>query len=344
MQVQSEGQESRRLGLILLNMGGPKDLDAVEPFLYNLFADPEIIVLPRLLRPFQKPLAWLISKFRTPSTSDMYQQIGNGSPILQITNQLGSEMEQYFSNGFDYIYSSSLMRYTPPRANEVIKKLQEEDINTIILFSQYPHYAESTSGSSFNEFYQELEKVDYNPKIIEVKEWGTEPEYLNWWKRGIINTFEKNDIPLNENTHLIFSAHGLPMRYVNAGEEYPNRILEAAELIMDKLGDIPKQISTHVSFQSQAGPIEWTKPYTDELIDEIAEENGEYIVIVPLGFVSNHVETLYEIDILYKDQAEDLGITNYYSIDVPDADPKYAKEISEMVKRIIGDELYSTSK
>jgi len=334
MQNLEQVKDGGKLGIVLLNMGGPKTLDDIRPFLYNLFVDPDIIDLPRLLKPLQKPIAWLIAKFRTPTTTEMYRQIGNGSPILEITSNLAEKIATQMTTNQMSVNATVAMRYTYPRAKDAIEQLQAQQIDQVILFSQYPHQASYTTGSSLNDFYQALEDSEYQPrKIIEIKEWGTEPEYITWWTIAIRRIFEEHQIPLNQATHLIFSAHGLPQRYVDQGEKYPDRIREAAGQVMREIDAICSKITSHVSFQSQAGPVEWTKPYTDELIRKIAEEEGQIIVVVPLGFVSNHVETLYELDILYRNEATENGILKYYRVDVPDDDDHYAMQMAELIGR-----------
>lgn len=334
MQKEQAPLQSKKVGIVLLNMGGPKDLEAVRPFLFNLFADGDIINLPLLIKPFQKQIALLIAKIRTPSTSKMYEQIGGGSPILPITEDLGNKLIEQLNTSKTNFVSAVAMRYTKPGSEDAVKKLINENVTDVILFSQYPHFADSTSGSSLRDFYAAVNKYDYYPdSITEIDEWGTEPEYLEWWISGIKEKLEGLSVPLNKNVHLIFSAHGLPKRYIDRGETYPDRVKDAVDLIVNDLGEIADQISIHLSFQSQAGPIEWTKPYTDELLKEIADNNGKAVIIVPIGFVSNHVETLYEIDILYKNQALEAGIEIYERVEVPDANENYAEMIANLVRR-----------
>jgi ferrochelatase len=315
----------QKIGIVFLGMGGPSDLDEVRPFLYNLFSDPDIINLPFLLKPFQKMIAWMIAKFRTPQTKQMYQQIGNGSPIISITaNHANLVEEELRSKGIN-AKCYPCMRYTEPRAKTVVDEIRKEDFTDIVLYPQYPHYANATTGSSFNDFYKHY---NLNGAIThEISDWGMEEVYLNFWVEGIKNQLLK--YTATKNVHLLFSAHALPKRYIDAGEKYPEKVREAVDEIIRRVD--ASHISTHLSYQSQAGPVEWTRPYTTDKIKEIAKENPDVLIVVPIGFVSNHVETLYEIDILYADEAKEVGIPEFVRIEVPDADQMYSKQVAEMI-------------
>ena len=323
--------KNQKIGVILLSMGGPSNIDEVRPFLYNLFSDPDIIRLPFILKPFQKVLAWIIAKFRSPKTIEMYKSIGNGSPQLLITQKLAQKTEEILKNEGYNINCFVCMRYTSPRADEIVDLLENMNITDILLFTQYPHFTQSTTGSSFNDFYKTIEKRNRNYKIHEIKDWGSENFYLNWWVRKIEQKLVNKD--LSKDIHLIFSVHGLPKRYIDAGEDYPLRISNAVETIISQLGVMGRKVSTHLSYQSQTGPIEWTRPYTIDLLEDIASQNPSIVILIPFGFVSNHVETLYEIDIFIAQRAKKLGIENFSRVDVPDANEEYVNDISRLISQ-----------
>ncbi|MHA2248904.1 MAG: ferrochelatase [Candidatus Kariarchaeaceae archaeon] len=329
-------EKEGKLGIVLLNMGGPADINSVRPFLYELFSDQEIINFPKFLRPFQKPIAWLIAKFRAPKTKQMYDAIGGGSPIKKITEDLAISLEnELIENGVPSKVVVS-MRYAEPRSNEAISILERENIEKLVLFSQYPHYAKSTSGSSLNDFYTNIPKESFLNSIetIEIDDWGLEDEYISWWVAKIKEKLDATEI-LDNSIHIIFSAHGIPKKYVEAGEKYPERIEAAYYKILNQLGKVRTQVATHLAYQSRAGPVEWTQPYTDKLLIKIGQLEPSKVIIVPLGFVSNHVETLYEIDILFANIAKENGISDFSRVEVPDSDPLYAKNMSKLiVKRL----------
>ncbi len=307
-------------------MGGPSSLDEVEPFLYNLFSDPELIRLPFIIRLFQKPIAKLITKIRASKTKDMYRQIGNGSPILFHTLNLAKKIDLYFSElGYD-TKTSVAMRYSSPTAQQAIDEL---DIpGTIILFSQYPYYSEFTAGSSLSDFHRALSKKIWEtpPNIIELTDWGNEPEYISYYQEQL-----KKCIPLiknPENIHIVFSAHGLPKSYIKENDIYVKSINDSVIKIMEEL-DFPY----HISYQSRNGPMPWLEPYTDELIDRLSKV-ATAIIVVPLGFVNDHVETLYEIDILFRNIAESKGV-EFHRVNAPNDDDDYVRGVVNILRRKI---------
>jgi ferrochelatase len=325
-------QKKQKVGLVLLNMGGPPDLDSVRPFLYQLFSDPTLIKLPRFIRFLQKPLAWLIAKFRAPATKKMYQAIGNGSPIRTITEDLAQLLENELKSMEIDAKVVVAMRYTEPRATMAIETLEKHGTEKIILFSQYPHYADSTTGSSLSDFYNYLHRNEtlQLAEVIEIEDWGLENEYVQWWVNKVRDKIDKSE--LKDGIHVIFSAHGLPQRYIDQGETYPERLQLTVDEIVERL-ERNGQVTYHLAYQSKAGPFPWTQPYTEDVLKEIAVQDPSLVIMVPLGFVSNHVETLYEIDILYAGQAKELGIKNFDRVEVPDADPSYAKGITHLILR-----------
>lgn len=326
----------KKYGIVYFNMGGPDNLDEVRPFLYNLFSDGEIIDLPWLLKPIQKPLAWLIAKFRSKATKEMYGLIGGKSYTNEITLKLANGVTKELQNMGVENTSVLAMRYASPRVQEAIETLEKEDVDTLVLFTQYPHYAKSTTGSSFNDFYRNLNGSKLKDrKTIVIEDWGNETEYINWWVKAINNVIATLEVPIDENLHILFTSHGLPMKYIKAGETYSEKIESAMELIVEKLGETGKNASIHLAYQSKAGPFPWTQPYTHDELEEIGKLSPSAVIMVPLGFVSNNVETLYEIDILYSDLAKSLGITNYTRVDVPDYNSFYTKEIANMLYRYI---------
>ncbi|OLS24046.1 MAG: Ferrochelatase [Candidatus Heimdallarchaeota archaeon LC_2] len=326
----------KKYGIIYFNMGGPDNLDEVRPFLYNLFSDSEIINLPWFLKPFQKRLAWLVAKFRSKATKKMYGLIGGRSITNEITLKLANGVTVELQNKGIETTSVLAMRYAAPRVYEAIELLEKEDITTLVLFTQYPHYAKSTTGSSYNDFYNHLNGSHLKDlETIVIEDWGNEVEYINWWVNGITDKVTNLKIPIDENLHIVFTSHGLPMKYIKAGETYPEKIESAKTEIVNKLGEIGTNSSIHLAYQSKAGPLPWLQPYTHNKLEEISKLSPSAVIMVPLGFVSNNVETLYEIDILYADLAESLGITNYIRVEVPDHNPLYTKEIANMLYRYI---------
>jgi len=329
--MQYKGKQVEKVDIILLNMGGPKTLEEIPNFLKNLFADKDLIQIPFPINAIQPLIAWIISKSRTNYTTEMYRMIGGGSPIYEITKTFGSELEEELRLKNLNADVSIEMRYSYPRARDVVPHLNGDQI---VLFSQYPHYADSTSGSSFRELIREYNRSGGKGRILEIKDWSTADFYVNWWVEEIkkkLFELEETGIRLTKKTHVIFTSHGLPQSYIDRGERYTERIDESRNKIIEKLGTLAEKISFHQSYQSRAGPFPWIRPYTDELLEQLAEDRSDAVIMVPLGFVTDHVETLYEIDILYRDLAEELGIDNYHRVAVPNSDQDYVKGAAEFI-------------
>ncbi len=330
------GSSKKKTLILFLNMGGPETLEDIPKFLQNIFEDKDMIQLPFPMNLFQKQFGKMVSIFRSKGTRHMYGQIGNGSPILLITESLANKVKSNLvESGLD-VDTQVVMRYTYPRVEE-LKSQITNGYDHILLFSQYPHYASATTGSSFNDFYRFLETQENTSHltITEIDDWTTQGFYIDWWSDEIKNKltqFQKDGMVMDKNVHVVFSAHGLPQKYVDRGEQYPRRIEEAKQLIIDGLGEYKNQISFHLSYQSKVGPLPWLRPYTDKTVEEISKTSPSTIIMVPLGFVSDHVETLYEIDILYGDLAKKYGVRNYVRVSVPNDDDDYANKVAQFLQ------------
>jgi ferrochelatase len=294
--------DQRPIGVLLLNMGGPDSLRAVRPFLYNLFSDRMIIRLGPA--PLQKPLAFLISSLRAGKARKMYAQIGGKSPLNPLTTAQAKALSSALKIENDFkIYIG--MRYWNPFIREALLKMKNEGINRLIAVSLYPHYSLATTGSSLEQLRIELGRPGYSYECGLVKEWPTHPLYIealsDTVKKGL-HEFEKQRTKI---PFVLFSAHGLPKKFVEEkGDPYPKQIESTMNAVAEKTG-LKKYA---LSFQSRTGPVEWLKPYTDEMIKELAKEGIKNLLIVPISFVSDHIETLYEIDILYSGLARGLGM------------------------------------
>ncbi|WP_414585762.1 ferrochelatase [Scytonema sp. PCC 10023] len=316
-----------RVGVLLLNLGGPDKLEDVGPFLFNLFSDPEIIRLP--FRWLQKPLAWLIASRRTSKSQENYKQIGGGSPLRRITEAQGEALkEQLRALGQDAnIYIG--MRYWHPYTEEAIAKITQDNIERLVILPLYPQFSISTSGSSFRlleRLWQEnpkLQVIDYTV----IDSWYKQPGYLQAMADLIAQELDQCSNP-NE-VHVFFSAHGVPKSYVEeAGDPYQQEIEECTYLIMQTLNRPNPHI---LAYQSRVGPVEWLQPYTEDAIPELAEKGVKDLVVVPISFVSEHIETLQEIDIEYREVAEQAGIHNFRRVPALNTHPVFIKALADLV-------------
>mmetsp|Transcript_26772 Transcript_26772/g.60075 ORF Transcript_26772/g.60075 Transcript_26772/m.60075 type:complete len:462 (-) Transcript_26772:153-1538(-) len=338
--------EDPKVGVLLLNLGGPETGEDVEGFLYNLFADPDIIRLPPILAPLQSLVATIISKRRAPKSREAYDSIGGGSPILKFTKEQANLMakslrERYGIEAKTYIG----MRYWFPFTNEALEQIQEDDINALVILPLYPQFSISTSGSSLRVLQEEFaKKADiYGPQKMfhtVVPSWYERPGYVKSIANLIqkeLDSFSKEE--LQEGTsdtqtipkHVLFSAHGVPASYIEAGDPYKAQIEDCVERIKALLPSEKDGVKIHLSFQSRVGPVEWLRPYTDDVLPELGEQGVKNLVVVPISFVSEHIETLEEIDIEYRELALESGITNWRRSPALNTDPTFIDDMADMV-------------
>ena len=307
--------------VILFNLGGPDKLDNVEPFLFNLFNDPAIISIPSFLR---YPLAKFISKRRAPTAKNIYKEIGNKSPILELTTGQAKNLENNLSKKGNY-KCFIVMRCWHPRASDVIKKVKEYNPEEIILLPLYPQYSASTSGSSINEWNELCEKENYKVKTKTICCYPTE----NYFIISHISLIRKTLATLEDkNFKLIFSAHGLPKSKIKKGDPYQWQIEQTVEGIMSKLKN--ENLDYITSYQSRVGPLKWIEPSTDEVVIKYSKEK-KGIVIVPVAFVSEHSETLVELDIEYKKLANENGCSFYKRVPPLGSEENFIKGLAELV-------------
>jgi protoporphyrin/coproporphyrin ferrochelatase len=316
-----------RVGVLLLNLGGPDELDDVRPFLYNLFSDPEIIRLPFTW--LQKPLAWLISTSRSQKSQDNYRQIGGGSPLRRITEEqalaLQAKLQQQGEDASVYI----AMRYWHPFTEEAIVRIKRDQVDRLVVLPLYPQFSISTSGSSFR-LLEQLWKEDQALQAIShttIASWYQKPGYLQAMADLIAQELDKSEHP--EQVHIFFSAHGVPISYVEeAGDPYQKEIEESVALIMQTLG----RTNQHsLAYQSRVGPVEWLQPYTEDAIINLAAQGIKDLLVVPISFVSEHIETLQEIDMEYREVAESVGIHNFHRVPALNTHPVFIQALADMV-------------
>jgi ferrochelatase len=320
-----------RVGVLLLNLGGPEKPADVQPFLFNLFSDPEIIRIP--FPALQKPLAWFISSRRAKTSQANYQQIGGGSPLRRITEAQGAALKTALQEkGKDAeVYIG--MRYWHPFTEEAVAHIKRDNIEKLVVLPLYPQYSISTSGSSFRLLEQlwqddaQLAPIDYTL----IPSWYARPGYVNAMADLIRAQLDK--LPNPDAAHIFFSAHGVPTSYVeDFGDPYQKEIEHCTDLIMQALGK-PNQHT--LAYQSRVGPIEWLQPYTEDAIRELAAQGIHDLVVVPISFVSEHIETLQEIDIEYREIAEEAGIEGFHRVPALDTDPSFIADLASMVDEAI---------
>jgi len=308
--------------IILFNLGGPDKLENVEPFLFNLFNDPAILNLPTFLR---YPLAKLISNRRAPVAKKIYEEIGGSSPILKLTKDQANALEKKLNqNQTTNNYKCFIvMRCWHPRATEVIKDVQSYAPDEIILMPLYPQYSAATSGSSMKEWSDVCKKDNYNIKTSAICCYPTDKNFINAHTKEIIKKIK--DL---KNFKLIFSAHGLPEKNIKNGDPYQWQIEQSVKKIIENLNY--ENLDWILSYQSRVGPLKWIGPSTDDVIVENSKI-GKHIVLVPIAFVSEHSETLVELDVEYKKLAQDNGCKQYTRVPALGINEDFISAMSELI-------------
>ncbi|RJR18077.1 MAG: ferrochelatase [Nitrospiraceae bacterium] len=338
MRANLTGRKKEITGVILLNLGGPDSLKAVRPFLYNLFSDREIIRLgPSFM---QRPIAWLISTLRSKKTEAMYSRIGGKSPILDITRSQAVALEKALNNeagirspgtGGDSSLRFKVyvgMRYWHPFMEEAFKKIISDGVHRLIVLSLYPHYSKATTGSSVSDFKKAIEGQDLTTQYIE--QWYDFPQYIDALAELVAKGIER--LKGNE-FDLLYSAHSLPQSFIDEGDPYLDHIKTTIEKVNKRLAAGPYNINvsnSRLSFQSKTGPVKWLGPSTEETIINLSKGGCRNLLVVPISFVSDHIETLYEIDILYKGFAAEHGI-NLIRCDALNTSEKFIHAMKELV-------------
>ena len=289
---------SEKIGVVLLNLGGPDSLDAVEPFLFNLFSDPDIIDFPGSFL-FRKRLAKLISSRRAPMVRKQYEKIGGKSPLKDHTLKQAALLEERLNEKFPAkVYAA--MRYWKPSTEETLDEIEREGIKRVILLPLYPQYSKATTESSVKEWQKQLglrgNRLDIETTLVE--SYYDFPPY--------VEAFVDR---LNE-THIVFSAHGTPMNLVRQGDPYSGHIKKTVEGIM-RQGKYSQESS--LCYQSKVGPLKWLTPSTPDTIKDLASKGVKNMVVVPVAFASDHLETLFELGIEYRHVAKEAGVEQYVS-------------------------------
>ena len=308
--------------IILFNLGGPDKLENVQPFLFNLFNDPAILNLPTFLR---YPLAKLISSRRAPIAKKIYQELGGSSPILELTYEQAEALEIKL-NDEDNISEYKcfvVMRCWHPRAENVINDVKTYEPDEVILMPLYPQFSAATSGSSIKEWEDICKKNNFKTKTSTICCYPTDDNFISAHKEEILKII--NDL---KNYKLIFSAHGLPEKNIKKGDPYQWQIEQSVKKITESLNI--NNLDWILSYQSRVGPLKWIGPSTEDIIIENSKL-GKHIVLVPIAFVSEHSETLVELDIEYKELADKNGCKNYSRVPALGTNDYFIKAMTNLI-------------
>jgi protoporphyrin/coproporphyrin ferrochelatase len=316
-------------------------------FLYNLFADPDIIRLPGPLAPLQPLIALFISKRRAPKSRAAYESIGGGSPILKYSKEQARLMCQALQqrHGMSNVQAYIGMRYWKPFTEEALEQIKRDQIEALVIVPLYPQFSISTSGSSLRILQEEFSKCDDYPNMMHtvISSWYSRPGYINAMCNLLLrelNSFTLDEIhqqkvaaPHLKTRHILFSAHGVPQSYIAAGDPYQGQIQECVAQIEARLKELLEEddVQVHLSYQSRVGPVEWLRPYTDDVLPQLGADGVKNLVVVPISFVSEHIETLEEIDLEYRELAHESGIVNWRRCPALNTDPAFINDMADMV-------------
>ena len=278
-------------------------------------------------------MARLIAKLRGPSVRENYQRIGGGSPQLRITRDQASALELRLNAGWGGDGPFSLfiaMRYSRPSSADALEAIAAAGIRRIVTLTLFPHYSKATTGSSRHEFDRALAAPRWKGQfeVSHIEDYPTDSRYVE----AVTDTVRVawNEIPASRRnkTVLLFSAHGLPQRFIDAGDPYVSQIDATRFAVLERL-NLPNR--QRIAYQSRTGPVRWIGPGTEETIKELAEEGVTDVLVIPLSFVSDHIETLYEVDMLFADAARDAGITGYYRTPALNTHPVFIEALAGLV-------------
>ncbi len=286
----------KRIGVVLFNLGGPGCLDDVEPFLENLFSDRDIIRLgPAFM---QKFIARRIARKRAPKSREAYRLIGGGSPINRITGELAARLAENLGGDGGFRVDMA-MRYWHPGAEETLRKMEAERLDGLVALTLYPHYSKATTGSSLADLKAAAARIAPGLKIAVVRSWPDHPGYVE----ALAGRVKKAAAPLAPGFALVYSAHSLPVKFIEEGDPYVEELKKTIAALEKQTG-----IRGNLCYQSRSGPVRWLSPSTPRMLSTLAAAGTREVLMLPISFVSDHVETLYEIDILYRDMAEKMGM------------------------------------
>jgi ferrochelatase len=292
-----------KTAIVMMNMGGPPTLDEVGPFLLRLFSDPDLIPIP-----FQSVLAPWIAKRRTPKIVEQYAQIGGGSPIKFWTEKQSDMLIKLLDEASPETAPHKgyiAFRYAPPLTEDCVQQMKADGVTRAIAFTQYPQYSCSTTGSSLNHLWKVLKEADPE-KSIEwsvIDRWATHPGLVDAFTRKIQDKLQEYPESERDGVIILFSAHSLPMSVVNRGDPYPAEVAATVYAVMDRLGHSNPY---RLVWQSKVGPAPWLGPDTQGTLEGLAKRGVKNVLLVPIAFTSDHIETLFELDLEYGHLAKEV--------------------------------------
>ena len=327
----AEGSSGPRIktGIVMMNLGGPATLDDVEPFLLELFADREIIRLP-----LQRWLGPFIARRRTPKVRNLYAGIGGGSPILRYTEAQGRGMV----TRLDRISPETAphrfyvaFRYTHPSSDDALRAMKADGVERAVAFTQYPQFSCSTTGSSLNELWRAAARTGLRDAFewSVIDRWPVHPGFIDAMTQTVRDGMEQFQPADREKVLILFSAHSLPLDVIDRGDAYPQEVGASVQRVVEQLGRSNPYI---LAYQSDVGPVRWLGPSTEQVLRRIGARGQTHVLVVPIAFTSDHIETLSELDREYGEVAHQAGITHYKRAPALNDRPLFLDGLAQIVK------------
>jgi protoporphyrin/coproporphyrin ferrochelatase len=328
-QLQGNPKETRR-GVLLFNLGGPERLEDVRPFLCNLFSDPEIIRIKN--DSLRRLLAWVIVTLRQRKSRELYQQIGGGSPLRKITDaQAVALQRQLEARGIQAsVYVG--MRCWKPTIDDAVSRIRQDGITHLVALPLFPQYSVTTTGSCFKHFHTLIEKIGLAGKlqVTYIDSWHNEPLYIEAMAKMIERCNSEFEAVDPKSIYLLYSAHSIPAHFVAEGDPYLQQMRQTVESINARLGNLSPSI---LAFQSKVGPVRWLEPSTRKTIERLGKRGIKRVLAIPVSFVSDHLETLQEMDILYHSMAVKFGIKEFRRAESLNMDPTFIQGLACIAQR-----------
>jgi ferrochelatase len=319
---------SIKTGIVMMNLGGPANLEQVGPFLLELFADREIIQLP-----FQRWLGPFIAKRRTPKVKGLYARIGGGSPILRYTEAQGRGMVERLDrlspetapHGFYVAF-----RYVPPRSEDALRAMHADGVRRAVAFTQYPQFSCSTTGSSLNELWRAASRTGlrdaFEWSIID--RWPVHDGFIEAMTETVREGLTQFDAAERDRVTLLFSAHSLPLDVIDRGDAYPQEVGASVQRVVERLAAPNPYV---LAYQSDVGPVRWLGPSTEQVIRRLGARGEKRLLVVPIAFTSDHIETLSELDLEYGEVAHRAGIREYRRTPALNERPRFMDALADLV-------------
>jgi ferrochelatase len=322
--------EKKKIGVVLFQLGGPDSSDAVEPFLYNLFCDPDIINFFGAWFA-RRPLARYIARKRAGVVREHYDAIGGHSPIRVLTERQARALEKALAPHVD-AKCFIAMRYWNPLSAETAAQVNAWNAPDLVLLPMYPHYSFATTSSSLKEWNRVFHPNGNAPRTHTVETFFDHPQYIQAVAEKIALSLTHFDKP--DNAHIVFSAHGLPLSLIERGDPYARQISDTVNLVMQRGG---WKNNHTLCFQSKVGRRKWLTPSLTDTIDELARAGEKNLLLVPIAFVTEHIETLHEINIEAREQARKLGVVQFEMMPAVGDSPTFIAALTDVVLRSLSD-------